>query len=85
MQLDFFESFYRVPLGGAALSTRVLVRYLAELCFDLGIEDAFTIRLKIRNQLDDSVAASPGLLVGDQKSLSLSDTTVLDGLLSHEH
>lgn len=84
-QLDFFESFYRVPLGGAALSTRVLVRYLAELCFDLGIEDAFTIRLKIRNQLDDSVAASPGLLVGDQKSLSLSDTTVLDGLLSHEH
>ena len=40
-RLDFFESFYRVPLGGAMLSTRVLVRYLAELSLALGVKSPF--------------------------------------------
>ena len=55
----------------------------AELCFDVCIEDAFTIRFKVRNHLDDSIAASPEILIGDQKALTLGDTTVLDGLMSH--
>lgn len=76
-RLDFFESFYRVPLGGATLSTRVLVRYLAELSIALGVDDPFTISLGITNDSDDSRAASPRLMRGDAKALSLSQSTAL--------
>ena len=80
-RLEFFESFYRVPLGGATLSTRVLVRYLAELFEALEIEDPFTIQLKIRNLSDDSEAASPTLIVGDPLNLTLSEATALEGIM----
>ncbi len=80
VRLQFFEAFYRVPLGGATLSTRFLVRYLAEVFFALGIDTPFTIDLKIRNAQDDSEAASPSLVVGDPMNLALSEATALEAL-----
>lgn len=79
-RLAFFESFYRVPLGGSSLSTRVLVRYLAELFDALGIDEPFTIKLQIRNADDDSEAASPKLSVGNPLHLTLSRATALEAL-----
>ena len=79
-RVAFFESFYRVPLGGATLSTRVLVRYLAELFDALEIEEPFTIELRVRNLKDDSEAASPTLIIGDPLNLTLAEATALEGL-----
>ncbi|MGB0648156.1 MAG: hypothetical protein ACPGQS_13315, partial [Bradymonadia bacterium] len=81
-RLDFFESFYRVPLGGAMLSTRVLVRYLSELSVVLGVESPFSISLRITNQDDDSLAASPQLIRGDAQALSLRHTTEFMSLVN---
>ena len=79
-RIDFFESFYRVPLGGAALSTRVLIRYLAELFAVLEVDNPFTIRFQVRNHTDDSEAASPHITVGEPLHLTLSDMSALEGM-----
>ena len=79
-RLAFFESFYRVPAGGGALSTRFLVRYLSEIMFAIGQTDGVNFELKVTNLDDDSEAASPLIRVGDDEALALGEATLLEGL-----
>ncbi|MEE2786852.1 MAG: hypothetical protein VX589_05900 [Myxococcota bacterium] len=80
-RLGFFESFYRVPAGGAVLSTRTLGRLLAELVYQNGLSEHVSVQLVIRNDQDDSEAASPTITVGQPTPLALGEATLLDGLI----
>ncbi|MBV72032.1 MAG: hypothetical protein CMH52_11955 [Myxococcales bacterium] len=79
-RLAFFESFYRVPLGGAVLSTRFLVRYLVEVLDEIGQTDAIHVNFQVNNRSDDSSSASPSFSRGDDAAHSLMDTTDLSGI-----
>ncbi|MEE2755577.1 MAG: hypothetical protein VYA30_02895 [Myxococcota bacterium] len=79
-RLAFFESFYRVPLGGAVLSTRFLVRYLVEVLDEIGQTDGIHINFRVNNRSDDSAAASPSFSRGEDAAHTLMDTTDLSGI-----
>ena len=81
-RLAFFESFYRVPAGGAALSTRFLVRYLSEVMYALDHTEGISVEFKLTNHQDDSESASPLFRIGDPQALALGETTLLSGLIN---
>jgi hypothetical protein len=62
--MQFLERFYRAGLLANPVGSRLLVRYLSEVLYEVGENDGLHVRLDVRNATDASTVASPSLRVG---------------------